>query len=156
MKKNLGIALIEVIIGSAIISVGILTINSSFNTYVEYALANQRNAEAAYILEEGLEAMTFIRDKGWNTYVATLSTTTTQYLSFYGGTWSTVATPEYVDGVFLRSIAIEDVTRDGTDDISAEGTYDPDIKKITSTVSYFQGKATTTKSMSVYIANIYK
>ncbi len=152
MKR--GIALIEIVIGAAIISIGILAINSTFNTYIQYALSNQKNAEAAYLLEEGLEAMTLIRDNAWSN-VSNLSTTTTYYLTFSGSAWSTTATAQYVDGVFLRSINVYDVFRDGNSDIAISGTYDPNIKKITSTVSYWQGKATTTKSMSVYVANIF-
>jgi len=152
MKKNRGIALIEIIIGSAIISIGILAINSAYNTYVEYALANQKNAEAAYLLEEGLEVMTFIRDRSWLN-ISRLSTTTPYYLTF-GTAWATSTTPVYVDGVFLRSINIEDVFRDANSDIAISGTFDPEIRKITTTVSYFQGHATTTKTLSKYLANI--
>lgn len=152
--KNRGIALIEIVIGSAILSVGILAVNISYNTYINYALGNQRNAEAVYLMQEALEVMTFLRDESWATYIERLSTTTTHYITFTGSAWATSTTPEYVDGIFLRSINIEDVKRDVNDDISTVGTYDPNIKKVTATVSYPQGNATTTKALSVYITNL--
>ncbi len=152
--KNRGIALIEIVIGAAIISIGILTINSTYNTYVKYALANQRNIEAAYLLEEGLEIVGYIRDASWSNFGA-LSTTSTHYVTFTS-TWATTSSPEYVDGIFQRSISVTDVFRDGGNDIAESGAFDPDARKVTVTVAYFQGDATTTKSLSSYLLNVFK
>ncbi len=155
MKNKKGMALVEIIIGSAIISAGILAAITSYNVYVDYALSNNKNIQASYLLEEGLEVFTLFRNNGWNANISGLSTTTTYYIAYSGSTWATTTTPQYVDGVFLRSITISDVKRDGTDVISSSGTYDPNTKKVTSTVEYSQGHATTTKSISTYITNIY-
>jgi Tfp pilus assembly protein PilV len=154
MKKNFGMALVEILIGSAIISIGILAINTAYTEYFKYALANQKNVEAAYLLEEGLEVMTFFRNQSWTPNITNLSTTTTYYLSFVSSHWATTTTPQYVDGQFLRSISVSDVKRDGNDDIASSGTFDPNIKKFTVTVSYWQGHGTTTKAMSAYLTNI--
>ncbi len=154
MKKNRGMALVEIVVGSAIIAVGIVAASTSFNTYVNYALANQKNIQAAYLGEEALEVMTFYRDKGWTANISRLSTSTTYYLTYVSSTWATTTIPQYVDGEFLRSINISDVRRDTNDDIAVSGTYDPNTKKITTTVSYYQGHATTTKSISTYISNL--
>jgi len=155
MKKNRGISLVEIIIGASIISVGILAINLSYNTYVNYALANSRNVEAAYITQEGLEVVAFLRDKGWDANIKNLSTTTPIYLTFSGSTWATTTSPQYVDGIFLRSVTVSDVFRDANSDITGGGgTYDPNIRKIDVTVSFPQGHATTTQTLSEYLANI--
>lgn len=151
--KNRGVALVEILIGAAIMSLGILAVNSSYSTYVKYALANQKNVEATRILEEGLEVVSFFRDSSW-TNISRLSTSTTYYLSFNGSAWATTTTPQYVDGQFLRSISVSDLKRDSNDDISSSGTYDPNIKQITATVSFWQGHATSTISISEYISNI--
>lgn len=148
--------LVEVVIGASILTVGILALIGSYSTFVSFAFSNQKNVEAGYLLEEGLEAVTFLRDKGWAVNIATLSTTTTYYLTFNGSYWATTTTPVYVDGQFLRTIGISDVKRDGSDRIAETGTFDPNTKKITATVAYFQGHATTTKSISTYITNIYE
>ncbi|OHA93096.1 MAG: hypothetical protein A3G47_00375 [Candidatus Zambryskibacteria bacterium RIFCSPLOWO2_12_FULL_39_45] len=154
-KNNRGMALIEIVIGASIISVGILAISTAYNTYVQHAFANEKNIQAAYILEEGLEAVTLLRDKGWNANIKLLSTTTTYYLTLVPTYWATTTTPQYIDGTFLRNIAITDVKRDLNDRIATAGTYDPNTKLVTATVSYFQGHGTTTRSLSTYIANIY-
>ena len=154
MKKNYGMALVEILIGSAIISVGVLTASSVFSTYVEYSFANQKNIQASYLLEEGLEVVSFFRDVSW-TNISSLSTTTTYYLVWNSNSWATTTTPQYVDGEFLRKINVADVKRGTGDRISDSGTYDPLTKKITATVEYWQGHATTTRTISTYIANIY-
>ncbi|MFZ2522786.1 MAG: hypothetical protein WAW92_00165 [Minisyncoccia bacterium] len=153
-SNSKGSAMAEIIIGSSIMLVGILAISVAFNTYLNYALTNQKNVESTYLMQEGLEAMSFLRDIGWTNNFGSLSTTTTYYLVWSGSRWATTTTEQYVDGSFLRSISVTDVKRDANSDIATSGTYDPDIKLVTVSVSYLLGQATTTKSMSRYIVNI--
>lgn len=154
-SKKQGSFLVEVIIGATIISISILAIISSYVVYMKFAYANEKNVEANYLLEEGIEAVTFLRDNGWSNNISKLGTTTVYYLTFSPPTVSTTTVPQYVDGLFLRSFSVSDVKRDSNDDISTVGTYDPNTKKITATVSYWQGHGTTTRSLSTYISNIY-
>ena len=158
MNSHQGFGLIEVLVGVTIIVVGILALNTAYTTYIKYALANQSNSQAAFLGEEAMEGTTFLRDKGWTSYIAPLSTTTTYYLNFTGGYWNLTSTAQpYVDSQFLRTIAITDVKRDSStyNIVSTGGIYDPNTKQITSTISYYQGHATTTQTMSTYITNIY-
>jgi Tfp pilus assembly protein PilV len=160
MKKRLntrGIGLIEVLIAASIITIGILALIEGYTIYVNYALANTGNVQAAYLMEEGLEVMTFIRDKGWTANIANLSTTTTYYIAFNTSlnTWTTTITPQYVDVAFLRSFQIQDVNRDFNARItSSGGTYDPETKLIQETIQYYQGHGTTTRTLSTYITNL--
>ncbi|MES3005075.1 MAG: hypothetical protein V4690_03125 [Patescibacteria group bacterium] len=153
INKKAGLALAEIIIGASIMSIAILAVSSVYARYVDYALSNDENVVASYVLEEGVEVMTFFRDVSWLN-IGNLSTTTTYYLTFSGNSWATSTTPQYVDGKILRRVNLEDVRRDINDDIAVAGTVDSNIKKITVTVEYFQGHATTTKSLSTYLTNI--
>ncbi len=150
-----GMGLIEIVIGSAIIVTGILGLISAYATFVNYAFSTQHNVEAAFIGEEGYEALTFLRDASWNSNIKSLSTTTTYSLLWTGSAWATTTVPQYVDGLFLRQFTITDVVRDGSDRIASSGTYDPNTKKVTVTVAYWQGHATTTQTLSSYITNLY-
>lgn len=152
---NRGMGLMEIVVGSAIIITGIVALAGAFTVYVRYAYAHDKNVQAAYLAEEGLEVMSYLRDSGWNSKIKLLSTTTSYYLHWTGSAWTTTTTPKYVDGVFLRSIALSDVFRDGLDKIAASGTYDPSVRKIVVMLSYRQGQATTTQSMTTYITNLY-
>lgn len=149
-------SLIEIVIGSAIIVTGILALSTTFTHYVKFALGNENNIQASYLAEEGLEAMTFLREQSWTTYIQPLSTTTQYYLFFdaTAGFWKTTVTPQYVDGKFLRRVNITDVKRDANDKIATSGTYDPNIKFVSVSVLYFQGHATSTQTFATYISNL--
>lgn len=154
MKYTQGFGLIEIVIGAAIVSLGVFAIVSSFNTYTQYALNNQYAIQTAYALEEGIEVMRFFGDKGWAGHIAPLSTTTTYYLMFSNGNWATTTVPQYIDGRLLRSVTISDVRRNSNDKIDLTGVYDPNTKLITVTVAQYIRSATTTKTLSAYIFNI--
>jgi Tfp pilus assembly protein PilV len=159
MKKKFqqGIGIIEVLIAASIITIGLLALIESYNVYLNFALANSGNVQAAYLLEEGIEGMTFIRDKAWTTNIALLSTSTVYYLAFdaSASTWKATTTPQYIDNTFLRTIGLADVKRDTNGYIvTTGGTYDASTKLINVTLQYFQGHSTTTRTMSSYISNI--
>jgi hypothetical protein len=153
-QKNSGLALVEVVIASAIMLLVVLETDSAYNTYVQYALTNQSTVQAEYLTEEGLEAVTLLRDSVWTTNIASLTPGTTYYLYFSGTAWSATTTPQYVDGQFLRSFTVANVNRDANFNIAASGTLDPNTKQITATVAYRAGHATTTQSISTYITNL--
>lgn len=149
-----GFALIEIVIASAIVLTGVLALSEAFTQYVSFALNNEKNLQAAYLAEEALEAITYIRDQGWTTYITAIPVSTPYYLTWSSSQWQTSTTPEYVDGLFSRAITLEPVYRDSNDRIAATGTLDPNTKFVTVSISFLKDQATTTKTMSTYIANI--
>lgn len=153
--KDKGFGLVEIMIASSIITVGMVGLISSYSIYLKYAFANMNNVQAAYLAEEGLEAMTFLRDNGWASKIVTLATSTDYYLEFSNNTWKTTATEQLIDATYLRTIQLADIERDvnGTL-VTSGGTYDPNTKLVTVTVKYFQGHATTTRSMTTYLTNL--
>jgi hypothetical protein len=157
-KSKRGISIIEIVIGSAIITVGILGLINAYSTYITYGLANDKNAQAIHLTESGLEAVSYLRDSGWNANIKNLSTTTTYYLYWNGSKWLSTTTPQYTDTIFLRKFTITDVFRNSSDKIVASGagtTYDANTKQVTVTLQYIQGHATTTKTAALYITNLY-
>ena len=156
MRHTKGIGLIEVVIGSAIILVGVLALIASYNTFVAYAFQNGRNIQAALLLEEGFEAVKFMRDSGWDTNIGALSPGTTYYLYFDGTKWTSTTTAQaYVDGVFLRTFTVSTVYRDAGNDIAGSGTADSNTKKLTVDVAYRTSSGTTTRSVSTYLTNLF-
>lgn len=150
--------LVEIVVGCAIITAGILALIYSYGTYVKFALTNDQKIQATYLLEEGLEALTLRRDDDWATNIAGLTASTTYALYFNGTTWTlSSTTQEYVDGGFWRSFAVYNVSRDTSDQIvTSGGTNDANTRKVTVFVSYLTapGVGTTTLSLSKYLSNI--
>ena len=158
MSKKRGMSVVEILVGSAVITIGILALIQAFGIYLRYALSNDKSIQAAYVAEEGLEVMGFLRDGTWSAQIHTLSTTTTYHLLWNGGgsAWTTTTTPQYVDGVFLRQILVTDVFRDGGGEMVASGgTYDPDTKMVRVLVKYPENHSTTTVTMTTYLTNMY-
>jgi len=136
---NKGLTLVEVVIASAIILAAVVGLLSVHSLYLKVALANAQTVKAAYLAEEGLEEIRFLRDSSWSINIANLTSTTT-----------------YIDG-FQRTITLDAVYRDSSDDIvSAPGTLDANTKLVSASVSWPKGGATTTKTISTYLTNIYE
>lgn len=151
-----GMSILEILIGCTIITIGILALINTYGVYVNYSLSHDQKVEATFLLEEGIEAVSLLRDQDWGDYITPLSTSATTSIAWNGSAWRATTTPERVDGIYLREIRMDQVKRtNGVIDTSGSGTVDTDSKLVTVYVSYRQGNATTTISMSKYLVNIY-
>lgn len=155
-KSGKGFALLEALIATALLAVvlagaiGALLITSQTGT------GNGARIEATYLADEGIEAVRLMRDSGWDTNIAGLPTDGTAfYLEWDGSTWIATDTNTYIDGVFERSVVLSNVYRDGSQKIAASGDLDSNARKVTVTVSWREGDATSTRSLSAYITDLF-
>ena len=154
-KYQSGLSLIEVMIAASIVLVTVLALLAVFNLYFKTALTNGEAIKGAYLAEEGIEAIKFLRSSSWGNSIATLTPGTAYSVTFNGTTWQTATSNFWIDG-FDRRITLRAVYRDGNDDIvSSPGTLDLNTLLVTSSVSWLSVGATTTKSISTYITNLY-
>lgn len=156
-SREKGFGLVEVLIGSAVLSVSLLAISGFFQTVLRASRITESAVQGDYLLEEGMEAVKIFRDKSYTRNIKNMSTTTTYYFSWTGTNWATTTTPTIVDGKYERKLTFEDVRRDSiTKDISATGVYDPDVKLITVSVAWWTPVVgTTTRSIQTYIVNLF-
>lgn len=155
-KNESGLGLVEVLIGASIIVVGILAILVTHSTYVKYALSHDEEVQSTYLLEEGIEAMTLLRDTSWSANIVPISTSATTSLYFNGTAWTMSSTTnEYIDGIFTRNVRVYAVNRDVNGKIADVGTNDPDTRKIVVTLTYPERTGTTTESITKYLVNMY-
>lgn len=151
-----GFGLIEMIIGSAVLSVSLLGISNFFQSTLRTSGITQSLVQGDYLLEEGMETMKLFRDTSYLNYFNRMSTTTTYYLTWNGTTWATTTTNTFIDSKFERKFTLTDVKRDANSDISASGTYDPDIKLVTMSVAWNRPvSGTTTRAIKAYVVNIF-
>lgn len=153
-KAQRGFGVVEIIVGASVISIALFGLVSTFQNSLRISRETGRIIEARFLTEEGLEAMRIMRDGGWSN-VGNMATSTPLYLIFSGGTWATTTTQTFINRTFLRSVIVEDVRRNGTDDIASIGSIDPDVKKVTVSVAWFGRGATTTESAATYLVNIF-
>jgi len=154
--KIFGLTLVEVLVATSIILAFLLALLSAHSLYLKTALSNGETIKATILAEESLEAMRFLRDSSWSTNITPLSLDTDYSLIFNTGVWQTDVTNIYVDNIFERRVRLLSVYRDGSGDItSSGGTLDPNTVLVVSNVSWLKAGATTTKSISTYLTNLF-
>ncbi len=154
-KNNSAFSLVEVLISASIIGVSIIAILNAYTFFIKNEIGINKKIQVIYSLEEGIEAMRHIRDKGW-TNISGLSTTTTYYLSLSTQSgiadWQTTTTRQVSNNI-ERKITVANVYRDANSyDISATGTPDTNTEKITVSIIWpDQYNSTSTKVFSTYL-----
>ena len=151
-----GVSLVEVVITVSVFLVVILGLVGSFTYAVKTSLENADKVKATFLAEEGLEAMRLLRDTSWSQNIAGHVSGSSFYLSFDGANWSSTSSSAYIDGTFDRKLTINDVYRNSSEDIvSSGGTLDPNTKLVTAQVSWNYKGATSTRSLSTYLTNLF-
>lgn len=164
-KYKRGIGIVEIIIGTGIITISLVGVVVAFNLHFQAGIQNTKKIQATFLSEEGIEIMQFLRDSNWTIGIGTLATDTPYHFAYNGLVWELTTSDAFIDDVFDRTIEIHDVyRRDSDDDIidvsSADPkTLDPDIKHVTSSVSWEVKKgsiiSTSTESLEIYLVNIF-
>lgn len=150
-----GFGLIEIIVGSAILTVSLIAVSTYFQKSLQLNQDSAKTVQASFLLEEGIEVVKFFRDINWLN-ISGLNPGVSYYLQFDGTKWATTSSNVFVDGTFERKLVIDNVFRDVNDDIvSSGGINDPDTKKATISVSWLGRSGVTIKSISTYLTNIF-
>ncbi len=160
MKRNYkkGAALAEVLVAVFIFSVILMVLISANNLYLKSASSNISSAQAAYLAEEGIEAIHTIRDRSWTSFYA-LSTTTDLYLYFSAtsSSWN-LSSSATSTGIFTRKIRIYPVLRDNTSHQISTSTInttnDINTRYASSSVSWLDGGKTKSNSLTAYFSNL--
>jgi type II secretory pathway pseudopilin PulG len=153
-KKGFG--LLEVVISASILSIFIVSIVAVFQTMMTFSLSSVKETQASFLAEEGIEAVKSLRDRDWDSNIATLNSGTDYYISYVDGTgWVSTTVAGQVDE-FTRNFTAMDVYRDGDGKIvDSGGTLDPNTKKIEVDVSWtFRGNLKS-KNLITYITNLH-
>ncbi len=149
-------SLIEVVIAAAIIGSSVVFIMGIYSGLTKLSYRNTARIQSAMLAEEGIAAIKTMRDSGWTSRIASLSTTTTYSLYWTGSVWQATTSSPIIDGQFYRTFTITGVSRDiDADIVTSGGTFDPNSKKVTVSVSWADNGATSTKSLEAYIFNVF-
>lgn len=136
----------------------IVAVSRAESVYLKAASYSTPTIKAAYLLEEGIEILKLIRDQNWSN-ISALSSGVNYYLKETtpaNGTWSISTLPvEIIDSTFYRIVTANSVRRDANSDIQLTGTLDPNIMRVSVSVSWWQNGATTTKTVHTYLTNIF-
>lgn len=148
-----GFGLVEIIVGTSIISLSLVGILTAFNLFMRTGLANTEKIQATYILEEGVEAFRYIRDSGWSSNIGTLTEGVPYYMVFDGSGWEATTTKTIIDEVFDRTVTLANVyRRDSDSDIVASTS--PDQKTLDTNTIEVEVRVIWDKHEVVYEVNI--
>ncbi len=159
-KNNSGFALLEIVVGAAIIFISTFALMLTASSMTRINANTYREVKAAFLLEEGIEALRFIRDDGWGN-LATIPLDTDYFISFdaINSKWATTTTEELIDGEHYRRFVVSEVLRDVSDDITLDtflGTPDTDILRFTIRVEWQNSSgATSTREAISYLSNFF-
>lgn len=157
-SKKKGLSLVEVLVASSIIIIFFLALVGIYNTYLKISRTNIYSIKAAFLAEEGIEAIKSLRDLSWNNNIAPLSTNSDLYLEFSGGRWVSTTTNLYTDGMFERKVNITEVNRDPSngDIVTSGGILDTGTRLVTVTVSWPYKNSTSSRVVATYITNMFR
>lgn len=116
-----GFSLTEIVIGAAIVALVVTAIASAWQFYVKLGGQSTRSTQAALLIEEGGEALQYMRDKGWAANIANLATGTPYYLIWNGTDYLTTTTPTLTNSSYSRIVSFTAVQRDSSDNIVPSG-----------------------------------
>lgn len=158
MMKRLdrGITLAEVLIASSVITVFVVALVGVYNLHLKIIFGASEEIKASYLAEEGVEAIKFLRNDSWDLFISPLTIGSDHFITWQTDRWVTTGTNTYIDGLYERKIILNQVLRNSEDDIvESGGSVDDSARKVTVTVSWRDGNATSTKSVSTYITDIF-
>lgn len=150
--------MLEVLVGLTVLTISFFALMSVSRAMLETSRQTSNLIVADFLLEEGIEAVRSMRDRGWTANITPLSGTSSLAFSIATSSprWSSTSTQEVIDHKYWRNFNVSSVSRDATTkDIVSSGPADDNTKKITVTVSWLGVQGTTTKSISTYITNYF-
>lgn len=162
-KQEQGFALVEIIIGSAIISLVVLSTSLFFQKTIEISRMIEHRIAADYSNEVGVELAKDMRFASAWSYTSVGGETslgddpllgTPHYWVWNGGMFALFT--YHVQGPW-RTVMSERVYRDPVtyDIVTSGGVEDVNTRKITVTTEWAEKTGSSTRSVSFYITNLY-
>lgn len=145
--------MVEILVATSIIAASVLGAMAVAQKSIYVSRQAFRSSQAAFLLEEGAEAIRILRDNSWSN-VSGLSTSADYYPTFLGGTWTLSTAPSQMR-IFTRKVNIENVLRDSNGNIATAGSSDAGTKLITINVSWQESGQTISQSLSFYLSDIF-
>jgi hypothetical protein len=152
-----GISLVEVVIGSSLILLALTGLITAYAFYFRGGLGNTPELQASFLLQEGAEAMTLLREEAWSN-LSSLSPETPYFLLWNGTKWTTVTAETLIDNAFRRTVTVFDVYRRNSDkDIVPSASpdakaIDPNTKQITVRVT----APSIDRTLATYLTNLFE
>lgn len=152
-----GFSLVEVVLGASLVLLALSGLITAYVFYFRAGLRNTPELQAAFLLQEGVEAVTLMRDEAWAN-LASFSPETPYFLSWNGAKWTATASETLINGAFRRTATISEVYRRMSDkDIVASTS--PDVKAVDSGTRQLTVRVTAPgvdRTLTTYLTNLFE
>jgi Tfp pilus assembly protein PilV len=157
MNTQKGIALVEVVIGAALIASSFVAIIGVYASLATISNRSLPRVQAAMIAEEGIEATRSLRDTSYASRLASLTNGTSYYLNWStaSSSYALTTTPAAIDSTFYRTVSVANAYRNSSYNLVSSGTLDTDTKLVTVTVAWNENNATSTYVLQTYLSDIF-
>lgn len=157
-SKSRGVSILEILIASAIIGISVVGVITSLKVFLVFSLKNTEDAQSSILLEESLEVVQYLRDKGWDQNIKDLVIDQDYYIYWDGIDYSITDIPQLENGKFTRKIQFKEVMRDNSsDDIVTTGGYtDSGTKKVLVDISWQSHEGNKNINSEFLIHNVYQ
>lgn len=149
-SKPPAFSLIEIVVVLFLVVVIVPAVNSVISQSVRAMAHTQREVEALYLAQEGMEAVRAYRDASWPSFV---SKEGSNYINNITNAIDISATPALIDGNYKREVIISDVCRDASGDIDTCDSVveDEKTKKVDVIVTWEDVSGSHDISLSTYL-----
>lgn len=154
-KNNKGLSVLEIVVAVGIMSLVVFSLGKVNETALRLSSESADRSEASLLLNEGMEAVRFLRDKSWGQKISLLTLGQNYYLAFATSTgyMATTTAPALIDGKFTRTVVFSEALRDEEDTLASSGANDPSARKVTIIVSW-QNRDSYSENLVFYITDI--
>jgi hypothetical protein len=108
MRERCGSLLIDALISIAIFGLIVAAFSSGIFQGQQGTVRGGNRTRAIFLAEEGLQAVRAIRDRSGG-FALIQGSTNPSYLRLVNGEWQLTSTPSQIDGIFTRTITIEQI-----------------------------------------------
>ncbi|MEI6042092.1 MAG: hypothetical protein WCQ00_00790 [bacterium] len=155
---NRGFSLAEILIGSSIICLSLILIINLETGISKLGFGSTQRVQAGMLAEEGVTAINSMRNASWqNIGVLSNNTLYGLYWNQSNKNWQATTTISLVDNKFTRTVVFTPINRDiaSFNIVDSGGVPDTDTRGYVVSVSWQENGATSTRSLTSYIHNIY-
>lgn len=127
--RKAGLSIVEFIFAIAIMLTVVVGLVAGLQFYLRFTNLISDRTIAATLLEEGAEALQWLRDESWSENIAPIDTNTSYDLTWDGTSYKLSTTPTAIKDRFRRTIESFPVRRDSHDSIASFGEIDNNSRR---------------------------
>lgn len=143
----------EIVIAVALITISLFALAAVAQLSLRASRESLRDVKAAFLAEEGIEALRTMRDENWSN-ISFLTQDQFYHLIFSAGAWQATTDPQLIGGLFSRTFKLSPVYRDASHNIAPSGDLDTGARKIVLEVSWNNGAKKV--ALTSYITNLFE